>query len=254
MTKIHFHPNYKHLKKDLEKIIGQFGNKGETVFANDRNTIKKINLNGIDINLKKFKIPNAFNAFIYTYIRKSKAKRSFENAEYLLKNHILTPHPIAFLENHTLFGLKESYYISLHVDYDFDFRELIHNPKYPDRKNILQQFTEFTFNLHEKHVNFLDHSPGNTLIVKDGKNYRFYLIDLNRMRFENLDYNHRIKNFNRLWLSKTMIKIIAATYADLSKKPYSETLDLLMVSSKKFQDKKNKKKLRKRSKRTFNKT
>jgi hypothetical protein len=37
--------------------------------------------------------------------------------------------------------------------------ELIHDPLFPDRKNILEQFTEFTFRMHEASINFLDHSP-----------------------------------------------------------------------------------------------
>jgi hypothetical protein len=39
-----------------------------------------------------------------------------------------------------------------------DFRELVEVPDYPDHENILRQFTKFTFNLHEKGIEFLDHS------------------------------------------------------------------------------------------------
>src|SRR5690606_10873008 len=97
-----------------------------------------------------------------------------------------------------------------------DFRELIHNPQFRKRNEILKQFTKFTFKLHENGVNFLDHSPGNTLIMDNGNdNYQFYLIDLNRMRFEQMDFNARMNNFRRLWLSKTMMKVMAEEYAGL---------------------------------------
>ena len=46
-------------------------------------------------------------------------------------------------------GLQESFYVSVHIDYDFDFRELIHNPRFEKRNEILRQFTQFTFKLHE---------------------------------------------------------------------------------------------------------
>jgi hypothetical protein len=45
--------------------------------------------------------------------------------------------------------------------------------------------------MHEASINFLDHSPGNTLIVKksEGK-YDFYLVDLNRMNLKIYPLKH----------------------------------------------------------------
>ena len=208
--------------------------------------IKKIQIDGTALNIKKFKTPNAFQSLVYQYIRKSKAKRSFEYASKLIDFEIKTPFPVAYLEIFSG-GLKESFYVSEHVNYDFDFRELIHNPKFKKRNEILRQFTKFTFKLHENGVNFLDHSPGNTLIVEQGNNtYNFYLIDLNRMRFEQMDFNVRMRNFRRLWLSKTMIKIMAKEYATLYGKSFEETYALMYKYSREFQKKINGKKLRRR--------
>ncbi|MFL0353797.1 lipopolysaccharide kinase InaA family protein [Xanthomarina sp. GH4-25] len=182
---------------------------------------------------------------MYKYIRKSKAKRSFEYANRLIASDILTPFPIAYIENTNVFGLTTSYYISKHVNYDFDFRDLIHKPLFPNRKIILQQFTAFTFKLHENHIDFLDHSPGNTLIVeKQDKQYDFYLIDLNRMRFKTMDFNKRMHNFRRLWLSKSMVKIMSETYSELYHTSYKETYSLMLKHSRAFQKKVNSKKLR----------
>jgi len=182
---------------------------------------------------------------VYKYIRKSKAKRSFEYANKLIACNILTPFPIAYIENTNIFGLTTSYYISKHVTYDFDFRDLIHQPQFPNRKEILQQFTAFTFKLHENNINFLDHSPGNTLIVKKSENkYDFYLIDLNRMRFETMDFNKRMHNFRRLWLSKTMVKVMSETYSKLYNTSYEETYSLMLKHSRGFRKKINSKKLR----------
>src|SRR5690606_2691542 len=170
----------------------------QNVFQGDRNVIKSFDLDGEKINIKSFKKPNSFNSVVYKFIRKSKAKRSFEYADNLLKVGILTPFPIAYIEEFSALGLDRSYYISQHIEYDFDFRDLIHQPKFPDRVNILQQFTEFTFKLHENNINFFDHSPGNTLIVKKPNNqYDFYLIDLNRMDVESMDFDKRMHNFRR---------------------------------------------------------
>ncbi|WP_026451622.1 lipopolysaccharide kinase InaA family protein [Aequorivita capsosiphonis] len=242
------HPNYAQLAAKLRDVFHNFSEKGEYVTQGERNVIKRIDLDGSSVNVKKFKTPNAFQSLVYEFLRKSKAKRSFEYASKLIDFGIKTPFPVAYLEVFSG-GLKESFYVSEHLSYDFDFRELIHNPKFENRDEILRQFTQFTFKLHENGVNFLDHSPGNTLIVDRGNdNYEFYLIDLNRMRFEPMDCNARMHNFRRLWLSKTMIKVMATEYAQLYGKSYDETYALMSKYSRQFQKKINSKKLRRRKK------
>ncbi|HIC32903.1 MAG TPA: lipopolysaccharide kinase, partial [Flavobacteriaceae bacterium] len=223
MKIIQYHPKYQHLKSKIESIIKDFESKGEAVTIGQRNVIKSFKVDDLTLNIKSFKRPNAFNSFIYKWIRLSKAKRSFEYASRLINCDISTPFPVAYIEQTSFFGLKSSYYISEHIDYDFEFRALIHNPKFPEREEILKQFAEFTFKLHENNINFLDHSPGNTLVVKTEQGYKFYLIDLNRMRFETMTFDKRMHNFRRLWLSKTMIKVIAEKYSELYNKPYQET-------------------------------
>lgn len=242
---VHFHPRYEDRKEDVLEYIANFIKAGQNVLKGDRNVIKSFDLGEEKINIKSFKIPNSFNSFVYRFIRKSKAKRSFEYAEKLLEADILTPSPIAYIEEFSTLGLQKSYYVSRHIEYDFDFRDLIHQPKFPDREIILRQFAEFTFRLHENNINFFDHSPGNTLIVKKDQNtYDFYLIDLNRMAFEPMDFDKRMYNFRRLWLSKTMIKIMAETYAKLYGKSYQETCASMLKHSRDFQRKIDSKKLR----------
>jgi hypothetical protein len=72
----------------------------------------------------------------------------------LLENGIGTPQPLAYYENYNSIGLRDSYYVSEHLETELTFRELVEVPDYPDHENILRQFTKFTFNLHEKELNF----------------------------------------------------------------------------------------------------
>lgn len=245
-TNIYTAPDYTNQKEQLLRLVENFDIEGELIVKGSRNIIKSNFIDSEKVTIKYFKKPNFFNALIYRFIRKSKAKRSFDYALYLLKNHILTPAPVAYIEN-TAAGLADSYYICKHIDYDFTFRELIHDPLFKDRENILRQFTVFTFKMHEGRINFLDHSPGNTLIVdkKDGT-YDFYLIDLNRMRFQNLSVEQRMDNFKKLWLSKTMVKIIAEEYAVLSGEPYEKLHTLLLQKTLDFKKKITRKKYLKR--------
>ena len=165
-----------------------------------------------------------------------------------MKNGIATPFPIAYIEHKNSFGLlQDSYYICQQIDYDFTIRELIHNPLFPERDLILEQFAEFTFKMHQARVNFLDHSPGNTLIVKKGEGqFDFYLIDLNRMKFETLSIEARMDNFKKMWLSKTMVKVIAKKYAALSGESEVKLHQLLLKKTKAFKGKITRKKYVKR--------
>ena len=201
--------------KQIYFLITQFETSG-TLFGNgDRNTIKLFDLNGQSINIKSFKIPNLINKIAYRYFRKSKARRSFEYATTLLEKGIGTPQPIAYLENYNWLGLTSSFYVSEHLVTELTFRELVEIPEFPENEIILRQFTQFCFDLHEKGIEFLDHSPGNTLIKKVGdQKYAFYLVDLNRMNFHTtMDFDMRMKNLSRLTPKKEMIAIMSEEYA-----------------------------------------
>ncbi len=217
VMKFMFSEKFKNSKEILFFIKEFDSSLGTVLGAGNRNIIKLFDLNGEIINIKSFKVPNLINKIAYKYFRKSKAKRSFEYANVLLKNEIGTPQPIAYFENCNWLGLKESYYISKHLSCDLTFRELIENPDFPDHENILRQFTKFTFDLHEKGIEFLDHSPGNTLIKKTSENqYKYFLVDLNRMNFnDELSYEKRIYNLRRLSLNIKMIRVVSNEYAKL---------------------------------------
>ena len=93
-TKV-FNDHVKHRNK-LTQAIHDFDSFEGGV--GDRNTIKIINIEGINVNFKAFKIPNIFNQIAYRFFRKSKAQRSFEYAKKLIELGIGSPKPLAFFE------------------------------------------------------------------------------------------------------------------------------------------------------------
>ncbi len=246
--KIIINPKYIAQEKAILQLVNSFFSEGELIVEGSRNTIKSNVLGNEKVNIKFFQKPGLFKSIIYSFFRSTKAKRSYDYANYLLNHNIPTPLPIAYIEEQGPLGLLgKSYYISEQIDYDFTIRELIHDPLFPERDIILEQFTEFTYKMHQAQVNFLDHSPGNTLIVnKGGANYDFYLIDLNRMKFEELSMEQRMDNFKKMWLSKQMIKVVAKKYAALSNQPMDKIYPILMEKSISFKRKINKKKYLKR--------
>lgn len=210
---------YKYLEKEITSSIKNFTTSGELLVAGKRNTLKLFVVNEVlTLNIKSFKKPVLWNQIAYGYFRKSKAKRSFEYANILLEKGIGTPKPIAFKENSSILGLLDSYYVSEHLNADLTYRELVEIEDYPNKEEILRQFTRFSYRLHQKGIEFKDHSPGNTLIKKHENNqYSFYLVDLNRMKFHNqMTFQMRMKNLCRLTPHKEMVEIMSNEYAKIS--------------------------------------
>ncbi|WP_306352871.1 Kdo domain containing protein [Flavobacterium sp. '19STA2R22 D10 B1'] len=249
--KINIHPNHIQNKSSIISIIEDFNENGKIFGNGDRNTIKLFEYNDRIVNVKSFKIPNLINKVAYKYFRKSKAKRSYEFANYLLANEIGTPDPIAYFEKFNFLGLNKSFYVSNHLETELTFRELVLFPEYPDNENILRQFIQFSFLLHEKGIEFLDHSPGNTLIKKteEGK-YDFFLVDLNRMRFHSeLSFEQRMKNLSKLTSKKDMVIVMSDEYAKLCGKEKEEVFEKMWYYTNNFQAKfQFKKKIKKKFK------
>lgn len=226
------------MDKALLEIIENFDNVGTDFAVGNRNKIKVVPYNNILLNIKSFKVPNFLNGIVYKFFRDSKAKRSFKFAKILEEKQIGTPKPIAYYENFTWYRLNESYYISEHLKPDYVFRDVFYE-NLTDLDSILIQLGHFCFNLHEKGIEFLDHSPGNTLIKKnlDGV-YDFFLVDLNRMKFhKKMSFKKRMKNLSRLTPSEYHIKFISKGYAKNYEKSEEEVFELLWEFTKKFQSK-----------------
>lgn len=225
------------LNKNLQNILDNFDNSGKLFIAGNRNSIKLFEYEGITINVKAFKVPNWFNKIIYKYFRDSKAKRSYNYATLLLEKGIGTPKPIAFYEQKSFLGLEKSFYISQHLEFDLMFRDLVENNNYPDKDIILKQFMAFCYKLHQNGIEFKDHSPGNTLIKKEGENeYSFYLVDLNRMIFHHeMTFEQRMKNLSRLTPYQDMIQIMSKEYANLSGEEEDLVFDTLWKYTSEFQ-------------------
>lgn len=212
------HNKFKDLQERIVFLIDHFLIEGKILVNGQRNSIKLFEVEGIALNIKSFKRPNLINKIVYRYFRKSKARRSFEFASKLMEMQIGTPQPVAFFENYDFVGLKESYYACEHLENVFEFREIVQNEAFENRDFIIRKFTQFTFEMHEKGIEFLDHSPGNTLIRKntDGS-YSFFLVDLNRMQFhETIDFKTRMKNLSKITHKKDMIAVMSNEYAKLS--------------------------------------
>ena len=244
-----FNSTYFQHKSQLLELVSNFNSIGTIFGDGDRNIIKTVEFEGRVLNIKSFKEPNVINQIAYQYFRKSKARRSFEYATILREREIGTPEPIAYFEFTKGLGFGKSFYISEHLSPDLTFRELVHQPDLPNHEDILRAFTRFSFDLHEKGIEFQDHSPGNTLIFVEENTYHFALVDLNRMAFKPMNYQERMFNLRRLTPKKEMIEIMSEEYAKCIQKPKDDVFELMWRFTSEFQKKfhlkqKRKKKLK----------
>lgn len=230
-----FSESFREQKNEILRFIEDFEILGERIGEGDRNQIKVFESFENQINIKAFKPPNFINKLVYKSFRKSKAERSFNYANFLLSRGIGTPQPIAFIEEVSAVSLIRSFYVSEHLKTDLTFRDLIFQPHSEEKEEIIRAFTRFTFDLHEKEIEFLDHSPGNTLIQLNNGDYQFFLVDLNRMNFRSLSFEERMKNFSRLTSKKEIVAIMAGEYARLYPKSEEETFEKMWFYTQEFQ-------------------
>lgn len=200
--------NLKNLKEFVLNIKQKFSSNTQTIHK-ARNELKIISFNEINTVVKSFKVPNIINQIAYSFFRDSKAKKSYD---YSIKIKEFTPSPLGFIEFYSFGLLKESYFISEQFDYDFTIREPLLDKDFPQKEEIFKAFARFTLQLHDNEIFHNDYSPGNILIKKEGENFIFKIVDINRMKFFQLSQEQRAKNFSKLWASDEILTIMAQEY------------------------------------------
>ncbi|MGB3750650.1 MAG: hypothetical protein WA945_03725 [Arcobacteraceae bacterium] len=189
--------------------IKKYFNANDEIIHKARNELKIINHNDVDTVVKSFKVPNIINKIAYSYFRDSKAKKSYE---YSLKIKDFTPNPIGYIEFYENSLINDSYFISEKFEYDFTIREPLLDDAFENKDNILKAFAKFTYELHQNNIFHNDYSPGNILIKKYDGDFIFKIVDVNRMKFDELDFEDRAKSFSKLWARDDELEIISSEY------------------------------------------
>lgn len=224
-------PKYEHLRKWLEWLPFNFFSLGEVIYE-ERNQIRLIEHEGIRMCVKRFCPPRSVNCLVYTYLRKPKAQRAYENAMRLTEKGIATPEPIAYI----LAGrrlLTESYLITLESTLDhtmYDFR----NGETEGKEELIRDFARFAASVHNAGVIHKDFSPGNILWSEQDGTYRFELVDINRMRFTRVGKRQGCRNLSRLWGKRDFFEILAPAYAEARGLPADKCLKWILAARKRF--------------------
>lgn len=206
------------VNKPYEAAVGDFVKSipyrnerlGEVIYAG-RNTISHINVAGIDLSIKSFKVPMFINRVAYTFLRKSKARRSYEHALALQQMGFDTPDPVAYIETYRHGLLYRSYYVCLMLTNAQNIRQW---EERPDCDRIVDGTAQLMVKLHRAGIFHRDFTPGNILYDPD---YRFYLIDINRMKIGgNIGMKTMLKNFNGINENFDALRALALRYAEIA--------------------------------------
>ncbi|WP_195374802.1 MULTISPECIES: hypothetical protein [Parabacteroides] len=231
--KIVINPEYSFLTDFINDLPENFSSEGEIIY-NERNVLKRYQVQGVDMIVKSFKVPILVNRIAYAFFRKSKACRSYEYALEILKRGGNTPAPIAYIEEYKNGLLNRSYYISIFDARATTIREYM-DGSILDAEVMWRSFVRFTINIHRSGILHIDYSPGNILMeMNPDGSYLFSLIDINRLCFKKVSEEEALCNFDRLALSVDVSTRLAEIYAEECSLDRNETVRKVNECSDRF--------------------
>lgn len=183
-----------------------------------RNRLYRVALEGSEYVVKCFGKVSLWRGIYYSYLGKTKARRSHLNA-LALEARVAGAAPMSYgyLEERNALGMiGRCYYVSAHVEAtELDIHP--HMRGWTAPPDMLRQLGGFIARLHEAGVKHLDLSPGNILYRYDRATelYHFSLVDLNRMRFRPraLTLAQGARNVDRLPSCPSVTPRLAGYYA-----------------------------------------
>lgn len=206
------HPDYKSLEKFILSIPERFKNNEGTIIHKGRNELRVMEYNGEEYVVKAFHSPNIINRFVYGIFRPSKAKRSYDHAEMLLRIGVGTPQPVGYMNIRSGVLFDKSYYISRKSSCPHIYQELFEQ-KIEYMEEVLRAIGRVTATLHEHGYAHKDYGRANILFQKTPDGIKIELVDLNRMAIGPVDMKAGCKNLERLPATPQMHHWIAEEYA-----------------------------------------
>lgn len=235
MRRILFNEKYNGIRTYIETIPQIMDTEGTYIYGGRRNLIKMFTApDGTQLNVKRFKKPSLLNNIIYsTGLRKPKGLRAFTYPQILISKGIETPEAVAYIEDRCFGLLRHSYLVSLQCPYKHLLYE-VGDAKEGTYEHLAEAIAALAAKMHNANLMHLDFSPGNILWEKEGEEYRFSIVDINRMYFGPVTMEQGCRNFIRLWGPKKFISIIAREYARLRGFSPDECEAVTMLHRKRF--------------------
>lgn len=189
---LHYHRSWSRFLNRFRSVrqVGVFDRWTEGEVIDARRNILRVT-EGVVV--KQFRTPTLWRGIWYGWFGRSKARRSYE---YAMRMEGLTPAPIAYREVRVCGVLRESWYACKQSECPYTFIDLIAQPDFPNREQILRAIGRFTAELHRRGIWHPDYSQGNILFNEDGSHIE--VIDLNRIRWRKHVHGYPFKRLERI--------------------------------------------------------
>ena len=210
--KVFVHEDFKDFKDFIKVLPVHFKNNEGKVIHSGRNELREFQYKGKELVVKSYCKPNFINQIAYGLLRSSKAQRSYEYAEMLLKMGIGSPQPVGYITERSGLLFKRSYFVCMKSECPYIYTDLVKN-HFEHEKEILEAIAHTTAQLHENGWIHKDYSRGNILFRETPDGVKVEIIDLNRMRFRKISMEEGCKNFDRLPGNEAWWKIMSDVYA-----------------------------------------
>lgn len=178
--------DYARLRPFVERLPRAFDSEGVTIYSG-RNRVKRFEVDGQCLIVKRFKRYNIFQSIAYTLFKPSKAARAYSYAARLNGLGISTPAGVAFIETGRPL-LRQGFFVSLYCNdpavkvllADIDDRR----PPTADEQRVIEAVGAFIAYMHTRGVIFGDLNISNILYREDvAGGTKLSVIDTDRARF-----------------------------------------------------------------------
>ncbi len=135
-------------------------------------------------------------------LKKSKARRSFETARYLIEHNLGTPQPLGYLEKRRGNLVLASYFVTENVEPCLKINQYLyyHSDNTEDINSLMHAVAEYITRMHASGLRHRDCNLTNFLLSPSGEGQRLVMIDLNRARIKRrLSAFTRVNDIGRLY-------------------------------------------------------
>lgn len=204
-------PKYEQLRSFIENILSH-SYKVDKTYRNFRNIVEDITEKGIRMVVKTFKKPTEFNRIVYSFLRPTKAKRSYEYSLRLMENGVDVPEPIGYIEKNKGLFFHTGCYISLYTDFQPISDYLNRKVSDEDVKAFISSFAVYAADFHSKGFVHNDFNIDNILYKVEDGHFCFKLIDLNRVKFNNRSLQKCAKDLSNVHFKPEMMSLVISLY------------------------------------------
>lgn len=231
MIKVRVNPKYDYISAEIHNLPAH-NYKVERVFCSNRNTVELVRFGYEQFVVKRFKRPTLANCVVYTWLRKPKTCRAYDNALWLSGIGVETAEPVACVESYKHGFFHTGWFVSQYLPYK-SVREVYDSLTSQNlRRRFAVDFFSFVENLFRKHITNRDFNTGNFLAYATPHGFQFAMIDMNRLKRSRLSLADETKALNQLGLTPTENFVVLSSFARKSDRSFDDIVLSFMVDRK----------------------